>query len=131
MKELKKGHHALAEKIWDRRLSYIGHRHVTRICSDYYGKGIVRSNQESTNLRAYASADDVTAAESIATTKTCVMPGASAVTIVEKLVGRISEEEFKEPGQRFDRGAQKERRARVEQEFSVSVSPQTIQSRGV
>eukprot|EP00973_Karenia_brevis_P072459 10065509-Karenia_brevis.AAC.1 len=69
VKEFKKGHHALAGALSDKRLSYIGHRHVTRICSDYYGKGIVRSNQESTNLRAYADDRDVTAAESLKTSK--------------------------------------------------------------
>ena len=41
VKEAKKGHHALAEKTSDKRTSYIGHRHVTRILSDYYGSGIV------------------------------------------------------------------------------------------
>ena len=34
VKEAKRGHHVLAEKISDRRISYIGHRHVTRILSD-------------------------------------------------------------------------------------------------
>ena len=43
VKEIKKGHHALADSIQDKRISYIGHRHVTRILSDYYGRGIVRS----------------------------------------------------------------------------------------
>ena len=47
--EFKKGHHALAESISDKRLSYVGHRHVTRICSDMNGKCTVRSNQESVN----------------------------------------------------------------------------------
>ena len=67
VKEAKKGHHAMAEKIADMRLSYIGHRHVTRILSDYYGRGVVRSNQESTNLRAYSRSNDVTDAECIKT----------------------------------------------------------------
>ena len=48
VREAKKGHRAMAEQIADKRTSYIGHRHVTRILSDYYGRGIVRSNQEST-----------------------------------------------------------------------------------
>ena len=37
--------------IQDRRPDYIGKRQVVRLCSDAYGKGIVRSNQESINLR--------------------------------------------------------------------------------
>jgi hypothetical protein len=65
VKELKKGHHALAEKMRGRTPSYIGHRHATRLLSDFYGKGVVRSAQEAANLRAYADARGVTAAESI------------------------------------------------------------------
>ena len=81
--EAKKGHHAMAEKITNMRLSYIGHRHVTRILSDYYGKGIVRSNQESTNLRAWSRSDDVTAAECIKSNKNVVVPAAEALFIIE------------------------------------------------
>ena len=87
MKEAKKGHHALAEKISDRRISYIGHRHVTRILSDYYGRGIVRSNQESTNLRAYSRTEDVTAAEAIKTNKKVNLPAAGALNLVERMNG--------------------------------------------
>ena len=65
-----KGHHALAEKVRGRTASYIGHRHATRLLSDFYGKGVVRSAQEAANLRAYADARDVTAAESIKTAMT-------------------------------------------------------------
>ena len=74
----------MAEKIADMRLSYIGHRHVTRILSDYYGRGIVRSSQESTNLRAYSRSNDVTAAECIKTNKNVVMPAAEALFLIEK-----------------------------------------------
>ena len=84
VKEAKRGHHAMADKIADMRLSYIGHRHVTRILSDYYGRGIVRSNQESTNLRAYSRKNDVTAAECIKTNKNALLPAAEALHIVEK-----------------------------------------------
>ena len=84
VKEAKKGHHFIADKNSDTRVSYIGHRHVTRILSDYYGRGIVRSNQESTNLRAYAESNNVTAAESIKTCKNVVLPAAAALHIVEK-----------------------------------------------
>ena len=79
VREAKKGHPAMAEKIADMRLSYIGHRHVTRILSDYYGKGIVRSNQERTNLRAYSRSNDVTAAECINTNKNVAVPAAEAL----------------------------------------------------
>ena len=46
---------------------YIGKRHMMRLCSDAYGKGIVRSNQESINLRINGTRDDVTSAESFHT----------------------------------------------------------------
>ena len=75
----------MAEKIVDRRTSYIGHRHVTRILSDYYGRGIVRSNQESTNLRTYLRWGDVTSAESIKTNKNVVLPAAGALRLVEQM----------------------------------------------
>ena len=87
VKEAKKGHHALAEKIQDKRISYIGHRHVTRILSDCYGRAIVRSNQESINLRVYSDVRDVTAAESFKTTKTVMVPGAEALRLVERFNG--------------------------------------------
>jgi hypothetical protein len=87
VKEAKRGHHALAETNLDKRTSYIGHRHVTRILSDYYGRGIVRSNQESTNLRAYSRAEDVTAAEAIKTNKNVNLPAAGALKLVERMTG--------------------------------------------
>ena len=77
----------MAEKIADKRTSYIGHRHVTRILSDYYGRGIVRSNPESTNLRAYSRSEDVTAAEAIKTNKNVNLPAAGALQLVERMHG--------------------------------------------
>ena len=91
VREAKKGHHAMAEKIADKRTSYIGHRHVTRILSDYYGRGIVRSNQESTNLRTYIRRGDVTSAESIKTNKNIVLPAAGALRLVEKMNSAVKE----------------------------------------
>ena len=75
----------LAEKFSDKRTSYIGHRHVTRILSDHYGRGIVRSNQESTNLRTYIRRGDVTSAGSIKTNKNIVLPAAGALRLVEQM----------------------------------------------
>ena len=53
--------------------------------SDYYGRGIVRSNQESTNLRTYIRRGDVTSAESIKTNKNIMLPAAGALRLVEKM----------------------------------------------
>ena len=77
----------MAEKIAAKRTSYNGHRHVTLILSDYYGRGIVRSNQESTNLRAYSRTDEVIAAEAIKTNKNVMMPAAGALKLVERMNG--------------------------------------------
>ena len=78
-KECMKGHRTLHEGIKTQRPAYIGKRHVTRLCSDAYGKSIVRSNQESINLRVHSKAFDVTAAESFHTSQTQVFPGRDLV----------------------------------------------------
>ena len=64
VKERMKGHKKLMKDIAERGPSYIGRRQVQRLMSDAYGKGIVRSNQESTNLRIGGRDDRVTSAES-------------------------------------------------------------------
>ena len=64
VKESVKGHKHLSRSLEGRRPNYIGKRHMTRLCSDAYGRGIVRSNQESTNLRTVGNDADVTSAES-------------------------------------------------------------------
>ena len=66
-KECMKGHQKLGSELKDERIAYIGARHTKRILSDAYGKGIVRSNQESTNLRTHGKDNDVTAAETFRT----------------------------------------------------------------
>ena len=50
--------------------SYIGKRHAARLMSDAYGKGVVRSHVESTNLRANAKDNAVTHAETFRTAQT-------------------------------------------------------------
>ena len=78
----------------DMRLSYIGHRHVTRILPDYYGKGNVRSDQESTSLRAYSRNNYATAPECIQTNRNAHVAAAKALFITEKYnqrIGRLSE----------------------------------------
>ena len=75
MKECVKGHRQLNEDNAHRGPAYVGKRHVTRLCSDAYGRGIVRSNQESINLRVHSKDHDVTAEESFHTAQTTVMPG--------------------------------------------------------
>ena len=67
VKECIKGHKKLQSQVADKRPAYIGKRQVIRLCSDAYGKGIVRSNQESINLRVAGTDDNVTSAESFHT----------------------------------------------------------------
>ena len=64
--------------------AYAFHRHSTRMLSDFYGKGVVRSNQESVNLRVNARRNDVTAAESIKTSLTAMMPGLDLLTVLQR-----------------------------------------------
>eukprot|EP00959_Pyramimonas_sp_CCMP1952_P255123 5328727-Pyramimonas_sp.AAC.1 len=50
-----------------------------------YGRGVVRSAQESANLRAHRDPRDATGAESMKTAKTAMIPGAEAVRMAERL----------------------------------------------
>ena len=51
VKECCKGHEDLSEQIRGEPLSVCGKRHMTRLMSDSYGKGVVRSQTECTLLR--------------------------------------------------------------------------------
>ena len=75
VKECMKGHKRLAQSLENQRPAYHGKRHVTRLCSDAYGRGMVRSNQESTNLRVSGRDDNVTSAESFHTASFVNFPG--------------------------------------------------------
>ena len=75
VKECMKGLRRLQSNIGDRRPEYIGKRFVMRLCSDAYGKGTVRSNQESINLRIAGTDDNVTSAESFHTASCVNFPG--------------------------------------------------------
>ena len=75
VKECMKGHRKLHRQISEQNASYIGKRHVLRLCSDCYGKGICRSNQESINLRIGGNDKMVTSAESFHTGSCENFPG--------------------------------------------------------
>ena len=87
IKEFMKGHRSIAEQIKDERSGYVGFRHARRILSDYYGKSVVRSQQESANLRLYSKAEDVTAAETIKTSAVATMPGRQLLQLYEQHTG--------------------------------------------
>ena len=67
VKECTKGHRRLGTSINNKQPEHIGKRHVTRLCSDAYGRGICRSNQESTNLRVGGNDENLASAESFHT----------------------------------------------------------------
>ncbi len=79
VKECIKGHRTLHDTVATRRPAYIGKRHVSRLCSDAYGKGVVRPNVESINLRVYSKDHDVTAAESSHTAQAILFHGRDAM----------------------------------------------------
>ena len=58
---------------------------MTRLCSDAYNKGVVRSAQERANLNANKKDNDVLAAETVRTAQTEGMPGRDLVTWREHL----------------------------------------------
>jgi hypothetical protein len=85
VKECCKGHMVLNEAVSGKELKYIGKRHMLRLMSDAYGKGIVRGHVENTNLRAYGDAHDVTKAESFVTDRATIFPGAELLSMIEHL----------------------------------------------
>ena len=78
VKESMKGHRKLAVDNETKRPDYIGKRHVSRLHSDVYGRGITRSQQESTNLRATGVENEVTSSEFFSTSGLVPFPGADA-----------------------------------------------------
>ena len=79
VKECVKGHRRLNHAEKDQRPAYIGKRHVTRLCSDAYGRGICRSNQESIKMRVGGLDAEVTSAESFHTASFVCFPGKDIV----------------------------------------------------
>ncbi len=78
-------HHALSQKMDGLPLAKRMKRHTMRILSDSYGKGVVRSQAESCNLRLYSDELDVVAAEAIRTTVFSFMPGQNLVDMFERV----------------------------------------------
>ena len=85
VKECCKGHVDLGSQVAGKTLKYIGKRHMTRLMSDAYGKGIVRGQAENTNLRANAKESDVTHAETFRTSRTENFYGREYLDLVERL----------------------------------------------
>ena len=89
VKECCKGHSNLSQRVRSECVNRIGKRHAMRLMSDAYGKGIVRGQVESMNLRAYHKDSPVTAAESITTCLTARFYGVEYVNLVQRLSDQI------------------------------------------
>ena len=75
VKEFAEGHHDLGARVSHDSVRKIAMRHVLRLMSDVYGKGIVRGQAENVNLRAYAKENSVIAAGSVSTAQTKAFHG--------------------------------------------------------
>ena len=89
VKECMKGIRALGEQVRSSDLKYQAKRYALRLCSDWYGKGIVCGQAENTNLRAYSKPHDVTAAETFRTSQTTSFFGGQYLTVVEQLNDKV------------------------------------------
>ena len=87
LREWMKGHRNLTTQLKDESLSYLAKRHALRICSDCFGRGIVRSPNETTKLNDNAGHEEPTAAEMTCSAKFSTFPGGAYLAIIE---GRAS-----------------------------------------
>ena len=85
VKECIKGIRALGGQLRGDSIGYQGKRYALRLCSDWYGKGIVRGQAENTNLRANSKPNDITSAETFRTSQTISFFGGEYLTMVEQL----------------------------------------------
>ena len=86
-KEWMKGHKQLHENLRGESIPYQGRRTAQRIMSDSYGKGIVRGAVECVSLLTYGNVGDVTAAETIKTSRSRTFYGGAFLGRVERAVG--------------------------------------------
>ena len=77
------GHSDLGKKLATEAIGYIGKRHEMRMISDCYAKGIVRGAVECINLCIHACNNDVTAAETIKSSRDRVFAGGAFLSRVE------------------------------------------------
>ena len=92
IKEFQKGHVLLNARLQDQPLEQVGKRHMGRLMSDAYGRGIVRGQVEGCNLRANHKLGQTVAAERISTTGFVALPGHAYMATVKSLHGESTEE---------------------------------------
>ena len=85
IKEFQKGHVALHGTIRERGVEYVGKRHMARLMSDAYCKGIVRGQVECCNLRANHAQGEIVSAERISTAHFATFPGHAILSAVDRL----------------------------------------------
>lgn len=85
VKECMKGHHTLNEQLEGQPIRKIGKRHHLRLMSDCYGEGIVRGQQENTNLRANAKDNDAAHAEAFRAALCEAFFGREYLNVIERL----------------------------------------------
>ena len=78
MKECCRGHAALAQEVSGLSAPKMFKRFASRLMSDAYGKGVVRSQTETNNLCIHAGEQDVTHAETRRTSDFAVFFDASS-----------------------------------------------------
>ena len=82
-KEWAKGHRVLSQQLQGETPGYTARRHVQRIISDCFAKGIVRGAVEAANLRSHATALECTAAEMMVSSNFVVFSGGSFLRAFE------------------------------------------------
>ena len=87
IKEFQKGHVVLNARLQDQPLEQVGKRHMGRLMSDAYCKGIVRGQVEGCNLRANHTLGQTVAAERISTTDFVAFPGHAYIAAVKRVYG--------------------------------------------
>ena len=92
IKEFQKGHVVLNARLQDQPLEQVGKRHMGRLMSDAYGRGIVRGQVEGCNLRANHKLGQTVAAERISTTDFVALPGHAYIAAVKSLRGESTAE---------------------------------------
>ena len=79
-------HLGITKKNKEKDVAYSGRRFALRLCSDWYGRGVVRGQAENINLRAHGiEHSDVTNAESIRSAAVAIFCGSSFLSCVERL----------------------------------------------
>ena len=85
VKECCKGHAALSQELSGLSAAKIWQRFASRLMSDAYGKGVVRSQTENKNLCIHAGEQDVTHAETRRTSDFAGGVGSEFVGMVQRL----------------------------------------------